>query len=555
LSILRRHWWLPTFLSGVLACGALHAEQPATNAILAPLIASKFQTLPSNHQVQQYLAQVAQDSPVLTLEQLGRSAGKRWISTVIASKDPQFATSSEPRTDDKLTVLLIGSQHGSEPSGTEGLLWLIQKIAQGEADALLQHLHLIILPLANPDGRDNDLSRYNENMVDINRDFLLALQPETRLIIDLMNKYQPDVLLDIHEASAYKKILGGEQGYLTNFEAQLAVSNHPNVDSRIRDFTNQLLLPELVQRIKNNGLYAQQYRGSVKSLNQPFLQASLHGNRLRNYAGLRGIIAVLLENKLDLPKDEYPTPHNIRERATKQLLSTEAFLKTVIDYRTPILEIRQGIRNRWQSDDMQQQILQMVADFTLDKNEAVVDIPLIQLATNSDVIRPFVNFSAVDVSVPYRLPEAYVVTREQALIAEILDRHHLDYQVADQAMQYSGAEQKITTINLQESIDKGQKSNVYVELAQQQAPVDLAKGDLLVKTNQPNGILIPIMFDPRSYSSIFQELTHRPLLLKYRDFFILPVKLKTEQTMEVVEETLVAEPEFAADGDEDDDYL
>jgi hypothetical protein len=147
------------------------------------------------------------------------------------------------------------------------------------------------------------------------------------------------------------------------------------------------------------------------------------------------------------------------------------------------------------------------------------------------------------------------VTREQAMIAEILDRHHLDYQVADQPMQYSGAEQKIMTINLKESVDKGQKSNVHVELAQQQAPVDLAKGDLLIKTNQPNGILIPIMFDPRSYSSIFQELTHRPLLLKYRDFFILPVKLKTEQTVAVVEETLVAEPEFVADTDEDDDYL
>jgi hypothetical protein len=555
LSILRQRWCLPIFLGGILAYGALHAEPSVTDTIQAPLVASEFQTLPSSHQVQQYLAQVTQNSPVLTLEQLGRSAGKRLISAVIAAKDPQFAAASEPRTDDKLTVLLIGSQHGSEPSGAEGLLWLIQKIAEGEADEFLQHLNLIILPLANPDGRDNDLSRYNENKVDINRDFFLAQQPETRLIIDLMNKYQPDVLLDIHEASAYKKVLGGEQGYLTNFEAQLAMSNHPNVDSRIRDFTNQLLLPELVQRIKNDGLYAQQYRGSVKSLNQPFLQASLHGNRLRNYAGLRGIIAVLLENKLDLPKDDYPTPHNIKERVTKQLLSTEAFLHTIIDYRAPIREIRQGVHKRWQSDDMQQQILQMVADFTLDKNEAVVDIPLIQLATNSDVIRPFVNFSAVDVSVPYRLPDAYVVTREQAMIAEILDRHHLDYQVADQPMQYSGAEQKITTINLKESVDKGQKSNVYVELAQQQAPVDLAKGDLLIKTSQPNGVLIPIMFDPRSYSSIFQELTHRPLLLKYRDFFILPVKLKTEQAVEVVEETLVAEPEFVADTDEDDDYL
>lgn len=116
-----------------------------------------------------------------------------------------------------LTVLIIGVFHGDEPQGKYLIeKYLSQKIyPQNEGNN-----NLIFIPCLNPDGMQNN-TRINANSVDLNRNFPTknwgqdgsdagenpkdyyggkapASEIETQFVIDIIEKYQPKLILTLH---------------------------------------------------------------------------------------------------------------------------------------------------------------------------------------------------------------------------------------------------------------------------------------------------------------------------------------------------------------------
>ena len=116
-----------------------------------------------------------------------------------------------------LTVLIIGVFHGDEPQGKYLIeKYLYQKIyPQKEGNN-----NLIFIPCLNPDGMQNN-TRINANSVDLNRNFPTknwgqdgsdagenpkdyyggkapASEIETQFVIDIIEKYQPKLILTLH---------------------------------------------------------------------------------------------------------------------------------------------------------------------------------------------------------------------------------------------------------------------------------------------------------------------------------------------------------------------
>ena len=63
-----------------------------------------------------------------------------------------------------MTVVLIGAQHGVEPSGAEALLITVRDIVEKKLSSFLDDMNFIIIPVNNPDGRNVHL-RVNGNKV------------------------------------------------------------------------------------------------------------------------------------------------------------------------------------------------------------------------------------------------------------------------------------------------------------------------------------------------------------------------------------------------------
>lgn len=144
---------------------------------------------------------------------IGTTPQGRTIAMAVAH-DPQ----QNPRGLRRLMV--IARQHGNEPAGTEASLALLRHLSSGEGraeSALLRHLALLVVPMANPDGAARSRRR-NANGADLNRDWAGLTQPETRAIEAAFDEWRPHAVIDLHELPASSS----KPSYQENFVETIA---------------------------------------------------------------------------------------------------------------------------------------------------------------------------------------------------------------------------------------------------------------------------------------------------------------------------------------------
>lgn len=132
--------------------------------------------------------------PLVRVAPVGKSAkGGRelWLVRLAAP------TSDPSQT---IRVLVLCRQHGDEPASTEAVLGLIHRLAGGGDPALrgaLAHVTLYIVPMVNPDGAEAD-TRANGVGADLNRDWGVFHQPETRAVAHAARLIRPSLVIDAH---------------------------------------------------------------------------------------------------------------------------------------------------------------------------------------------------------------------------------------------------------------------------------------------------------------------------------------------------------------------
>lgn len=130
-----------------------------------------------------------------------------WVNTQPKATRHQLATTRENRPIrmytygdlSKPTLLLIGGQHGNEPSGREVLLWLAREMADTNMhQRATSYGSVAIIPDANPDGRSVSI-RENSVGVDPNRDHILLSEAEAQAINSAIKQLDPVMIADLHE--------------------------------------------------------------------------------------------------------------------------------------------------------------------------------------------------------------------------------------------------------------------------------------------------------------------------------------------------------------------
>lgn len=129
----------------------------------------------------------------------GRSVENRLVIYLVLGQGPD-------------TTFILSTIHGDEPAGTP----LVQRLAEylQQNPYLLRGRKAVLLPVANPDGMARK-SRFNANDVDLNRNFAadnrlnnkesgpVALsEPESRAIERIIQQYNPDRIVSIHQPLA-----------------------------------------------------------------------------------------------------------------------------------------------------------------------------------------------------------------------------------------------------------------------------------------------------------------------------------------------------------------
>lgn len=461
------------------------------------------QSLPNSRTIGAYLTTLDTLSTRARLVTLGTSAGGRPIQALLLSASSSFLRdfAGEPN---KPTVMMLGSQHGNEPSGAEALQQLARELVAGKHSPLLQRLNLVLVVLANPDGRDMS-SRHNANDDNTNIDYVALRAGETRLLVEALHRFDPDVVFDAHESGIWKRVLTREQGWMTDVEAQFDMGNNPNIDASLRDYTEGRLLPALIARVSAAGVSAVRYRGEITSLEQAVSRGGLGITNLRNYAAMQGRVSILVENRLDNKSGSYATPRNIAERVRKQHLSMLAMLQLVADDAEPLLAVSRPARQQWQSASADGRTLWMGVSFGTNREQPEVMLPLARFADGYKEERRFRNRDAIITQEPVTLAAAYAVTRERERMARWLTQHHIVFETVAAPRQLLADRLEITGVEPQSKVRPGVREKLQAEVAVTRAEVTLQRGDVLVPMDQPLAPLAALMLDPRSANALYQE--------------------------------------------------
>ncbi len=191
-----------------------------------------------------YLEKLAEVSDRASLYEYGRThEGRRLVILTISAPDhladlnklkqqhlSYTDPTSDPAIDPELPVFinLAYNVHGNEPSSSEAALLTAYTFAASDSPEILNYLNNAVIfvdPTINPDGRDRHTQwanmyqgnplvadpqdaehneywpggRTNHYWFDLNRDWLLAINPESRGKLKWYHDWYPNVVTDFHE--------------------------------------------------------------------------------------------------------------------------------------------------------------------------------------------------------------------------------------------------------------------------------------------------------------------------------------------------------------------
>src|SRR3990172_325778 len=443
--------------------------------------------------------------PLARKEVIGKSAGGQPIEAIVIGKKAENQEAAN-----RLTVMVISGQHGTEPSGPEALMIIARELLQGDLRPLSEHMEVILVPNTNPDGRENH-RRVNNNGVNLSTDYVSLTQPETQVLNSAIIRWQPEVLLDVHESAILKKKSLGSEGYLTDFEAQFEVANNPNAPKDIRTMSLEQLLPQILSQINAKRLPAQRYIGEITSTTQPVTNGGLSIRNVRNKAGLYGVFAFLVENHLDPSDKDYPTFRNIKVRVEKQILCIKTFLNVMHSNRDAIVSVSQKARTSKKTG----QTVELNWEYVQDKTHPKVTLPLMKRDTGQVAQITFADHRIVKTWNTLTLPSTYVVTKHMELIKPVLDRNNIAYKVIDQPIK--------ARVQAMQPAAQGQQKPVEAETTNsdhRNIDLEVKPGALWIELDQLSGPLVPLLLEVNASSSIFLTSPCSILVEPKQDFFI-----------------------------------
>jgi hypothetical protein len=212
-------------------------------------------------QIIQYLSVLAASSNRARIFEYGQTnEGRRLVLLFISSEQNMIKFERLHESKELLKVWNGFSVHGDEASGANASVLYAYHLAAGhseEINKLLDETLIIIDPTINPDGYDrfvndvnsmrgiidtidaNDAShqqatpdgRTNHYWFDLNRDWLLLSQVESKARIKQFHKWQPHVLDDHHE-------MGSESSFF--FQPGVPERTNPLIPAKNIELTNKL---------------------------------------------------------------------------------------------------------------------------------------------------------------------------------------------------------------------------------------------------------------------------------------------------------------------------
>lgn len=185
---------------------------------------------------------------------IGKSSEGRDLPYVIASR-PLVTTPAEARRLGRPVAYIQANIHSGEVEGKEAMLAMLRDLLFDAKRNVLDSIVLIVQPIYNADG-NNKLgqqsrlgsqngpvltgTRPQARGINLNRDYVGADAPETRASLAMLNKWNPDLFMDLHTTN------GSMHGYALTYAPTLSPTALTT-----RPYLTQTMLPTIRQRVRD----------------------------------------------------------------------------------------------------------------------------------------------------------------------------------------------------------------------------------------------------------------------------------------------------------------
>ncbi|WP_296819833.1 M14 family metallopeptidase [Brevundimonas sp.] len=497
-------------------------------------------------------------SDLIRIEQFGTSPEGRPIYAVIASRDGAELDPSKP-----LLVAQAGI-HPGEIDGKDAGMMLLRDIAFYGRDDLLDRVNLILIPILSVDGheRSGAYSRPNQRgpriqgwrntatNQNLNRDFMKLDQPEMRALMGFLQRYRPDLYVDIHVTDGidyqYDVTYGynGEDGVWSRSPATAQW-----LDSAFRPFVDGALSER--GHIPGPLVFAIDDRNPRAGLSDGGL-----GERFSNgWGSAAHTPTILIENHSLKPHEQ-------------RVLGTYVFLEAALR----LLAERGGELRAAAAADAALRPAEIPANFVATEEPITTrDFLGIRFetyqseASGRTEVRWLGEPDPEVWRMPYygsrptltlRRPEAYWVPSYRSDLIERLRLQGVRMETLDEPRTV-----EVEMLRLDEAAVSGRTNEGHVPMTAGEPTVETMRwtfpaGSVRIPTDQPMGDVVVLLLEPQSSESffawgMFPEILNR---VEYIEAYaIAPLAesmLAADPTLRAeFEAKLASEPEFAADGD------
>lgn len=243
-------------------------------------------------------------SRLLRRASMGKTGEGRDIPLLILA-DPPVADPEAAYASGKAIVLVFANIHAGEVCGKEALPMLVREIvsepAAPWARKVLDNVVLVLAPIYNADGNErfgpNERNRpgqvgpemmgqrANAQGLDLNRDYMKLDAPETRAMAHFFTTWRPHMVIDCHTTN----------GSLHRYTLTYGASQLPAGDTRPLDWTREVLLPAVSERVLKKDGFDTFWYGDFNAFHTEWRTYPWNPRYGANYAGLRGMVAILSE--------------------------------------------------------------------------------------------------------------------------------------------------------------------------------------------------------------------------------------------------------------------
>jgi len=194
---------------------------------------------------------------------IGKTAQGRDLPYVIASR-PMVSTVAQARALRRPVAYIQANIHAGEVEGKEAMLAMLRDLLFDKKKNVLDSIVLIVQPIYNADGNEAFAAqaqnrgaqngpemvgtRQNSQRWNLNRDYIGADAPETKGSMEMLNRWNPDLFMDLHTTD------GSIHGYALTYSPSLAPASVNSIP-----YTDKLLATIRQRMLDRDGFYVQDY--------------------------------------------------------------------------------------------------------------------------------------------------------------------------------------------------------------------------------------------------------------------------------------------------------